>query len=168
MCKALRIRTPLYTPTLVPHHYSIPECGMLVLHTPGHTPDELAIYDPMEKLLYVGDSLYEDEDIIICKEGSIIEWLSSMDDLISLVKTENQKRGSGKSREVLINAGHRTSAQSALEVLEAGRTFVADVINGKEVIRKRAMIRGEENVYYRQESGRFSLRCPKRLVSSST
>jgi glyoxylase-like metal-dependent hydrolase (beta-lactamase superfamily II) len=161
------IITPSYKPILVPHLYSVPESGMLILHTPGHTPDELAIYDPAEKMLYVGDSLYEYEDIIISKEGSILEWLSSMDELILLVKAENQDNGGPQRREVLINAGHRTAKQPALDVLEAGKSFVVDVMKGKEVTWKRLVIRGEENVYYRQESGRFSLRCPERLVLNS-
>lgn len=161
------IPTPSYKPTLVPHLHSVPECGMLVLHTPGHTPDELAIYDPAEKMLYVGDSVYEHEDIIISKEGSIVEWLSSMDELILLLKAENKDNDGPQRREVMINAGHQTAMKPALDVLEAGKAFVVEVMKGKEGIRKRLMIRGEENVYYRQESGRFSLRCPERLILSS-
>ncbi|KAF9468134.1 beta-lactamase-like protein [Collybia nuda] len=164
LCKGMGIHTPSYISTLVPHLYSIPECAVLILHTPGHTPDEVAIYDSAEKMLYVGDSVYEDEDIIISNQGSITEWLASITVLISLVNAENQKQDSGVIREVLINAGHCTAGKPALEVLKAGKAFMLDVINRKEPIRKRAVIWGEENVYYRQERGRFSLRCPARLV----
>ncbi|KIM39766.1 hypothetical protein M413DRAFT_182628 [Hebeloma cylindrosporum] len=77
LCNTLGIRTPQYSPTLVPHQYSITSSnidriplGVTILHTPGHTPDEVALYDEAEMMLYVGDSLYEYEPIIF-SEGRI-------------------------------------------------------------------------------------------------
>lgn len=32
--------------------------SLQVLHTPGHTPDGLSLYDPLEKRLFSGDALY--------------------------------------------------------------------------------------------------------------
>ena len=56
----LGIQTPKYTPTLVPHDYRIPQSPYVhILHTPGHTPDEVAIWDESEGMLYVGDTLYD-------------------------------------------------------------------------------------------------------------
>ena len=55
--------------------------GIMVLHTPGHTPDSLAWYDEEEMHLSVGDSFYEEgEDgmaIQFPKEGNLIEWGAS-------------------------------------------------------------------------------------------
>lgn len=60
LCAYLGIKLPKYTPTLVPHNYSIPQSPHVhVLHTPGHTPDEVAIWDESEGMLYVGDTLYD-------------------------------------------------------------------------------------------------------------
>ncbi|KAJ6619695.1 Metallo-hydrolase/oxidoreductase [Mycena sp. CBHHK59/15] len=163
LCKNLGIKTPSYSPILVPHSYAIHSStfvplGVSVLHTPGHTPDELALFDAAEKMLYVGDSLYEEETIIFPKEGSIIEWLSSIEYLIAFVRTENQ------AGQIQINCGHRTTLRPALEVLEATRLFMGDVVSGREPVRKRMTIRGEESVEYVQKAGRFALRCPERLV----
>lgn len=136
---------------------------MTLLHTPGHTPDELALYDPAEKMLYVGDSLYEYEDIIFPKEGSIVEWFTSLDYLIDFVNDENQNN-CNVATEVLINSGHRTVIQPALEVLGEARAFMVQVVQETEPVKERLIVRGEDTVVYRQKGGRFSLRCPERLV----
>jgi len=164
LCESMGIKTPSYTPLLVPHQYAVQSrtlvpLGISILHTPGHTPDELAVYDTAEKMLYVGDSLYEEETIIFPKEGSIVEWMSSIKYLIVFVKTENQS-----GQEVQINCGHRTVCRPALEVLNATKEFMEDVIGGREPVRGRGCHRGEENVAYVQKGGRFALRCPERLV----
>ncbi|KAJ7494681.1 beta-lactamase-like protein [Mycena galericulata] len=163
LCEILGIKTPAYTPTQVPHRHTV--CsktlvpfGVTILHTPGHTPDELAVYDAAEKMLYVGDSLYEEETIIFPKEGSIIDWMSSIEYLIAFVEADSQ------TEQVRINSGHRTVCRPALEVLDAAKKFMEDVISGKEPVRKRVIVRGEETVIYEQRGGRFALRCPERLV----
>jgi glyoxylase-like metal-dependent hydrolase (beta-lactamase superfamily II) len=35
------------------------DLGLVIYQTPGHTPDELAIWDEDERALFVGDSVYE-------------------------------------------------------------------------------------------------------------
>ncbi|KAJ7650323.1 Metallo-hydrolase/oxidoreductase [Roridomyces roridus] len=163
LCAHLGIKTPTYTPTLVPHEHPIHSksqiaLGVTILHTPGHTPDELALYDSAEKMLYVGDSLYEREPIIFPSEGSIVEWMSSMDYLLAFVKEK------GRGGLVRINSGHATVHQPAQEVLEKTMDFMRDIVGGKEPLRRRLVVRGEDNVVYEQEGGRFALRCPERLV----
>lgn len=171
---------PSYTPTLIPHLHLIHTAnkprmslGVIALHTPGHTPDELALYDQAEGMLYVGDTLYEHERIIFPNEGSITIWFSSMDFLISFVRNENDRlRREATFRMmctvekpgVLINAGHETVLRPALEVLQGAKDFIKDVVEGREPIKRRKFVRGEEHVEYDQESGQFALRCPKRLV----
>jgi len=138
---------------------------MIVIHTPGHTPDELALYDAEERMLYVGDSLYEHEEIIFPKEGSVVTWFASVNNLILFVQSQSGSKGG--EGDILLNAGHCTVARPALEVLVAVRQFMRDVIERKEVVKKRLVVRGERNVVYRQEDGRFSLRCPERLVEEA-
>jgi glyoxylase-like metal-dependent hydrolase (beta-lactamase superfamily II) len=133
-----------------------------VFHTPGHTPDEIALYDHAEMMLYVGDSLYEYEPIIFPSEGSIVTWFESMDFLIWLVEAMNSKASDG--RKVQMNSGHRTVLQPALEILLAAKTFMKDVVNGKERVRERRQRQGEEIVMYKQSGGRFSLGCPEKLI----
>lgn len=145
---------------------------MTILHTPGHTPDEVAVYDEAEMMLYVGDSLYEYEPIIFPSEGSIVTWFSSVDYLISFVEDKNTEvptstRNSSAPMEVLINSGHRTTLQPALEVLVSARAFMEDVVAGREKEKTRGWERGEEIVTYEQVGDRFSLRCPERLLQEA-
>jgi len=166
LCNSLGIKAPSYSPTLVPHNFIIhspdhnkTSLDVQILHTPGHTPDEIALYDRSERMLYVGDTLYEEEPIIFPKEGSIVIWLASVNALISFVQS-NQVAG----EIVFLNAGHCTTKRDALETLRSTRKFILDVVEGKETVKRRTTKRGEETVEYRQAGDRFSLICPERLV----
>lgn len=169
------IRTPEYTSILVPNHHDITSreskmsLGVTIFHTPGHTPDEIALFDEAEMMLYVGDSLYEYEHIIFPNQGSITTWFSSMEFLVSFVKAKNAQvtsstTGAAGPREMLINSGHVTTLRPALDVLLSAITFMQDVVDGREKAKKREWRRGEATVTYEQEGNRFSLRCPERLV----
>jgi glyoxylase-like metal-dependent hydrolase (beta-lactamase superfamily II) len=162
-CNALGLRAPVYELTLVPHLHEITSSsglsmGLTVLHTPGHTPDELALWDANEKMLYVGDTLYEDDPIIFPTGGSLPVWFSTMDRLIELVKTQPD------SENVLINCGHATALRPALEVLRTCRKFMENVVSGEEPLKRRYLRRGTWCVEFKEDKGRFSLICPERLV----
>lgn len=170
LCDFLHIATPKYTPVLVPHMHNVrtnypvdapnlahdapSSLSLVVLHTPGHTPDELAVWDSEERVLYVGDTLYEYAHIIFPNEGSIVDWMHSTAALLELVGEDNAK----------ICCGHVTAGRPAREVLLSTRAFMKDVISGKEPVRKRFEKRGETAVEYVQEGMRYSLICPERLV----
>ncbi|KAJ3801843.1 Metallo-hydrolase/oxidoreductase [Lentinula aff. detonsa] len=165
LCNFLDIHTPKYKPTLVPHGHTISN-RITILHTPGHTPDSLTVYDPTSELpmLYVGDSLYEYEPIIFPNEGSIVDWFRSMEALIEFVRNQESL--------ILLNAGHVTCLEPALTVLQAAKVFIEDVVGGREPVRRRWVKRGEQTVEYRQNTtgetnSRFSLICPERLLLDS-
>lgn len=162
-CNNVGIRTPIYNLTLVPHLHEITSStglflGMKVLHTPGHTPDELALWDEEEKMLYVGDTLYEDDPIIFPTAGSLPEWFSTIDQLIELVRMHPD------AENVKINCGHATALRPALEVLGTCRRFMENVVSGKEGVKSRYLRRGTWHLKFQEDNGRFSLICPEKLV----
>lgn len=166
LCTSLGIPTPSYTPSLRPHLHVILSkegipLGATLLHTPGHTPDELALWDEKEGMLYVGDTLYEWAPIIFPNEGSIVQWLDTVDALLELV------RASGKAEKVKVNCGHKTADTPALEVLQTARSFMVDIIEEREPVKSRMTKRGEEHIYCAQRGGRYSLVCPERLVKEA-
>ncbi|KAI0330222.1 Metallo-hydrolase/oxidoreductase [Cubamyces sp. BRFM 1775] len=166
LCAFLGIPTPSYKPSLQPDQSPLLSkdnisLGMTLLHTPGHTPDELALWDADEGMLYVGDTLYEWAHIIFPKEGSIVLWLESVDKLARLVAE------SGNSDAVKINCGHMTAKGSAMDVLRSTKAFMLDVVEGRENVKSRMHKRGEEYVEYAQDGGRYSLICPERLVQEA-
>lgn len=162
-CESHGLRAPVYGLTLVPHLHEITSSaglslGLKVLHTPGHTPDELALWDVDQNMLYVGDTLYEDDPIIFPSGGSLPVWFSTVDQLIELVETQPD------SENVMINCGHATALRPALGVLKTCRTFMENVVSGKEPLKQRYLRRGTWCVEFREDKGRFSLICPERLV----
>ncbi|KAI9000581.1 beta-lactamase-like protein [Trametes punicea] len=163
LCSSLGIRTPSYAPVLKADGSLILSkggiaLGAVILHTPGHIPDELALWDEGEGMLYVGDTTYQWAPIIFPNEGSIVAWLKSVDKLISLVVE------SPTGEMVKINCGHTTAMEPAVDVLRSTRAFMMDVLEGREKVRSRMTRRGEVFVEYAQEGGRYSLICPERLV----
>ncbi|KAH9928619.1 Metallo-hydrolase/oxidoreductase [Fomitopsis serialis] len=166
LCTDLGIRTPQFASVLVPHNTMLTSAsgvplGMTLLHTPGHTPDEIALWDAHELMLYVGDTVYEWEAIIFPAQGDIKAWLTTIDELVAVVMSSRVPEA------VRINCGHRTVTRPALEVLGKAKQFVMDVLVGDVEVRWRMWRRGEWYVEYRQEGGQFSVRCPERLIEEA-
>ena len=109
-------------------------------------------------MLYVGDTLYEDDPIIFPEEGSLPTWFSTINTLLFFVQSQPN------ASQVKINCGHATAMKPAIDVLEATKSFMKDVVSGKEPLRGRYQRGGVWLVQYRQATGRFSLACPERLV----
>jgi glyoxylase-like metal-dependent hydrolase (beta-lactamase superfamily II) len=169
LCKYLSITTPSYKPTLVPHNHDVTSksgspLGLTILHTPGHTPDSLSVWDARDRMLYVGDTLYQYAPIIFPAEGSIIEWWASMNALLDHVARADADIGNPLAPTARLSAGHTTAGQPADEILRATRSFIAAVLRGELDEKDREMRRGEDFVSYVQEGMRFSLICPERLI----
>ncbi|KAH9945245.1 Metallo-hydrolase/oxidoreductase [Epithele typhae] len=166
LCDSLGLESPSFTPSLTPDRAQLVSkdgvsLGLTLLHTPGHTPDELALWDEGDGMLYVGDTLYEDAHIIFPNEGSIVQWFASVDGLTAMLQK------SGRAETAKINCGHKTAMGDAMEVLRTTKAFMRDVIDGKEKVKNKMTKRGEEHVEYVQDGGRYSLICPKRLVEEA-
>lgn len=152
------------------YDYNGQKLGLQVLHTPGHTPDELAFYDSEERHLYVGDSFYErvaadrsyEQAILFPKEGNLVDYMKSLDKLFAFVKEKNVEPGKSP---VKIGCGHVTSAVDGLEILTAVKKLFVDVIAGKLPAVESEQKRGEEYVTWREAGeSKFSVTAPKRLV----
>lgn len=55
-----------------------------VLHTPGHTPDSISLYEPNERLLFAGDTAYAGELYLQFEEADKHQYLRSIDGLAKL------------------------------------------------------------------------------------
>lgn len=165
LCKVFGIPVPSYEPQLVPHQHKIlsdqagpggtrPWTGLTIIHTPGHTPDHIALWDENERMIYVGDTLYEWSPIIFTGQGSIVDWLKSVDKLLETIGSD----------EAQVSSGHVTAGKPAQDVIKSTKAFMMDVLSGKEQVKRREEKAGEEFVHYIQKGHHYSLACPERLV----
>lgn len=67
------------------------DLNLVIYHTPGHTPDELAVWDSRERVLFVGDTLYEWTQIVWPLEGNLLLYSNTMAKLKSLVHKWNSE-----------------------------------------------------------------------------
>ena len=160
LCKFLDVPTPEYTVSYWAddlENLSIDRqpLRLQILHTPGHTPDELAWFDEGERHLYVGDSFYEriakdgsyEQPIIFPKEGNWVHYMHSLEKLIHFVEKRNQEHRTA----VKIGCGHVTSSVDGMEILLSVRQFFRDTIAGKVPIVHVEEKRGEEFVLWKPD-----------------
>jgi hypothetical protein len=166
---------------------ALKDLGITILHTPGHTPDQLAWYDHGEMHLYVGDSFYErgvdGMDIIWPLQGNLIEWYFSMQKLRGFVQSENVRAAAVVEEEeidgcddwvkvagrVTIECGHQTADVDGEEIMDALETMWRRVLNGKIPVSDTMIIEGEKVDQWMQPGGkgRFSFRAPRRLMDDA-
>lgn len=152
-----------------------------VLHTPGHTPDSLAVYDEAEHWLFTGDSFYlrkcvlpDGEDfrqaIAFGEAGNwthfeqsckmLLKFVDGMEISSRVLRIDD--RGDHKIR---IGCGHTTDAEPAKELLQAVLKYFRRVAVTFEVpIKERSVKRGTKYALW-QEAGDpdFSIVAPERL-----
>ncbi|OJD36758.1 metallo-hydrolase oxidoreductase [Diplodia corticola] len=155
-----------------------------VLHTPGHTPDELAWYDHDERYLYVGDSFYERGPdgmaIVFPKEGDWADFMASLRKMLRFVRRENEYMLAdslnyynhdfcGVHRRVKLCCGHCTVRAEAEEMLDAVRDLFERILAGKVPVTRSDTYRDE--IYDTWTDGgdeaRFAVRAPRRLAEEA-
>jgi glyoxylase-like metal-dependent hydrolase (beta-lactamase superfamily II) len=65
------------------------DLNLVIYHTPGHTPDQIAIWDSNERIIFVGDTMYEWAHILFPLEGDIGLYSESVEKLKTLVRGWN-------------------------------------------------------------------------------
>lgn len=175
LCKFIGVPTPEYTVSywaddLDKLSFDGTLLHLQILHTPGHTPDELAWYDEHERHLYVGDSFYErvanhnayEQPIIFSKEGNWVSYMQSLEKLLRFVEERNEEPDKAPVR---IGCGHITSSVDGMEILIPVRQLFQDIIAGEVPIVHSEEKRGEEFVLWKAAGEpRFSVAAPKRLA----
>ncbi|MEO7157646.1 MAG: MBL fold metallo-hydrolase [Vicinamibacterales bacterium] len=116
---------------------STDEGDLVVLHTPGHSPDHLTLWHADSRTLFVGDMLVMGSTVVIPAShgGSLVEYLRSLDRMLQL----NAARALPAHGPVIDDPAalihryveHRAlREQQVLEVLASGRSTV-DAITSK-------------------------------------
>lgn len=157
---------------------------MTIIHTPGHTQDELAWYDHDEMHVYVGDSLYEEGSdgmpIEFTAEGNFLEWAFAMHKIQYLIRGENARAAAKATevedgwcsvpRRVKLAAGHQTHSADAESFLDIVGQFWWDALAGKVPAVKKEYLRGDAYFTWREKDGGkagLSLKAPARLMDEA-
>lgn len=134
------------------------DLGLVLYHTPGHTPDQLAIWDPQERFLFVGDTMYEWAPIVFPREGNLQAYTSTLYKLRHLLQGWNEK-----GVKVRMACGHITSAVDAEAFVSEVETFLSKVRRGFIPPQDKGETRGYQLVGYERDDGRISFLGPKHL-----
>jgi len=141
-CEAFGLDTPKYTITHFAgdgekvHHKGL-DLGLTAIHTPGHTPDSLAIYDTNERWLFTGDAFYQrvalmpwgeeqDEPILFPSHGNWHDWICSVRRLLTIAEQED-----AKGEPLRIACGHTTAGVLAADFLRRVKTYGGRIMRGE-------------------------------------
>ncbi|KAI5459568.1 beta-lactamase-like protein [Mariannaea sp. PMI_226] len=99
LCDNVGMETPDYTitnwvgdgQTIMTH--SGQDLNLTIYHTPGHTPDHVAIWDAEERHLFVGDTLYRQAPVFFLYGGSVLAYSETIGRLRKMVNGWNQELG---------------------------------------------------------------------------
>ncbi|KAK0703655.1 hypothetical protein B0T26DRAFT_815474 [Lasiosphaeria miniovina] len=116
------------------------DLGPVIYHTPGHTPDELAVWNPQERVTFVGDTMYEWMHIAFPLEGDLRLYSNTLGKLRSLVTAWN----------------NCPSYQNS-------NRFLCQVIEGMVDSQDQGEFRDEPLISYDREDGKISFIGPKKL-----
>jgi glyoxylase-like metal-dependent hydrolase (beta-lactamase superfamily II) len=165
LCRFVGMETPTYTVSnWAQDDQAIIHKGedlqLQIFHTPGHTPDGLALLDKQERVLYVGDTMYEWAHVIFPKEGNVIEYSRTIGKLKELVRSWNAEEDQMR---VKIACGHNTYDADAEELIDGVDSLLFYVIQGWVEPCRFENVRDEITLSFEREDGKLSFHGPARF-----
>ena len=178
LCQSVGADTPEYTVShwardLEEISFAEESLHLQILHTPGHTPDELAWYDQQARHLFVGDSFYErvsqdesyEQAILFPKEGNIVQYMDSLTKLLGFVNEKNKEENQPR---VKVGCGHVTSSRDGGEILLAVQKLFSQILAGEIPVLKTTEKAGEYyDLWQASGNARFSVEAPRRLITDA-
>jgi len=182
LCKDVGMRTPSYTIShFTKDHewisYKGTPLGLQALHTPGHSPDSLTVYDKNENWLFTGDSFYRrtcilpdgkhfNQPIIFPPQGDWTDFMATLDKLSIFVdKSDSERTSENKDEKKLrIACSHTTETAPAAALVLSVKQFFNSVLQGQVAVKERTSRNGETFAMWQDgEKPEFSLFAPERL-----
>lgn len=180
LCKYMGIKTPQYAIT----HFTQDEewltfrgrdLRLQALHTPGHTPDSLAIYDEAENCMFIGDSFYRrrctlpggvsfTQAIVFPPQGSWIDFMDSMHKLLGFVEEQRTQASESAQETMQIACAHTTAGVRAKDIVSAVIAYFDRIVDDEIPVKYQVDYNGERfNMWVEDGDPEFSLLAPLRL-----
>ncbi|KAK0745437.1 beta-lactamase-like protein [Schizothecium vesticola] len=135
LCRFFGVETPKYKVTHwaddvqhVQTSDSGDDLGLVIYHTPGHTPDQLAVWDPQERVIFVGDTL----NTLGKLKSLVAAWNGdASDQTIDTSAVCPFPRSTSAPSRVQIACGHITSASDAQQLISDVDAFLYQVLENR-------------------------------------
>lgn len=138
------------------------EVPLKVYQVPGHTPDQMAIWDSEERHLFVGDMAYLDAPILFLVGGSAVRYRESLTKLQRLVEKQN----AWQQRRVKLSCGHNISDVDAGTLLDQLSQFLQRITRGEITAKTQGNGYGLHNLeLYSADGERVSFLGPRSVFS---
>ncbi|KAK9480571.1 beta-lactamase-like protein [Lipomyces japonicus] len=128
------------------------------LLTPGHTPDEIALYDVEEHVLFAGDSIYEQLPIYIIETSNMVDYIASIELMLEYVQDQN-KQLEPTGKRVTTASGHITDKADTEKLLVETKEAFWQTLKGEAVLTKQDIMRGKQLVFYFNQSKNVGFMC---------
>jgi glyoxylase-like metal-dependent hydrolase (beta-lactamase superfamily II) len=117
------------------------ERKIIVIFTPGHTPDSISLLDIQERVLFVGDTFYQGPIFLYRPETNLEDYIKSLENLVCVIKTNKVE---------LIIPSHNTPNVDP-DLLIMALEAIKKVKEGKIIAKKT-----DDNLYNQYEFDDFS------------
>ncbi|KAH8893616.1 Metallo-hydrolase/oxidoreductase [Thozetella sp. PMI_491] len=173
LCRFMDMKTPEYTIS----HWADDgqkmtldgkDLNLVIYHTPGHTPDQIAIWDSEERVIFVGDTMYERVPIVFPVEGNIRLYSETLEKLKTYVRgwnattyTNGDSGAAEKMTRVKMACGHSTCAADAEELIDDVDSMLYRVMENLVPENDWGEWRGEPLIQYKREDGKINFAGPR-------
>ncbi|KAK7207384.1 beta-lactamase-like protein [Myxozyma melibiosi] len=157
-CNSLCCAVSMPTPKFEVHHwleqneklvYKGIDLKIEALLTPGHTPDEIALYDEEEKVFFSGDSVYEKVPIYMIETSNMADFGKSLDFMLEYVQKKNAELSGTR---ITTAAGHVTDSADTETLLVELKECFYDMLKGKCKLTKQENMRGKNVLTFMNET----------------
>ncbi|KAK9470488.1 beta-lactamase-like protein [Dipodascopsis tothii] len=169
LCCAFGMKTPEFTVShWIEHNKPVIhdgfDLGLVGLQTPGHTPDELALYDVAEHVLFAGDTIYETLPVYIIETSDLGDYDRSVRFMLEFVKGKNAELAAAAApgttpARVTAACGHITDTADCEKLLEETIECLWATLRGESKVREKTVLREHPLTIYFNETDNVGFMC---------
>ncbi|KAI8805844.1 beta-lactamase-like protein [Cladochytrium replicatum] len=135
---------------------------LTVLWTPGHSANDICIYDPYDQRLFMGDLLYTWAPVILGQGSNLTDYLASLRKVLVFVENLDEKD------RVRLSCGHNAGNLPALEFLRSMIKVTERAMQAQIAEFEESELSGGRFYTYNAEDGMLSLKILDTILMQSS